>query len=1490
MAEKIKLSVNKVAIEDGSTNLSFVISEPSEQAFSVEVAISDQPNTFTQSLLFLPGETTKKVALPITPEVPLTTTLNVDNLDLIEIDQAEFRIEYDKERDTVEYYVDDEIVEGISTIERSAEELIPTTSFETISDTIVKVDETVLLDDSNATTTTTTTTTTTADATAPSLSSASPADDATAVAVGGNIVLNFSEAVDVESGNIVIYKSSDDSTVETIAVTSSQVTGTGTTQITINPSSDLDSSTEYYVQIAATGFDDSSGNSYAGITDKTSLSFTTADLPTLSINDVTSSDESAANATFTVTLSAISDSDVTVDYASSNDSLSFTAADIATSAIGAYDVHVADMDGDGDLDIVSASQNDSTIAWYENDGAANPSWSAADIATSADGALGVHVADMDGDGDLDIVSASLSDDTIAWYENNGAADPTWTAADIATSADGAYDVKVADMDGDGDLDIVSASRYDSTIAWYENNGAADPTWTAANIATSAAGVSELHVADMDSDGDLDIVSASSNDNTIAWYENDGAANPSWSAADIAYSADAPWGVYVGDMDNDGDLDIVSASYDDDTIAWYENDGAADPTWSAADIATSADGGEGVKLADMDGDGDLDIVSASSKDDTIAWYENDGAANPTWTAADIATSADGAREVHVADMDGDGDLDIVSASKADSTIAWYESNASDINLNKEAQAGIDYTASSGTVTISAGDTTATFTVPVLADSYPENHENVTLTLSNPSSNATISDATGTLTITDDDSISFTAADIVTNASAAYYVDLVDLDQDGDLDILSASYSDDTIAWYESDGAANPSWTKATIATSADSPHSVEAFDMDGDGDLDIVSASYKDDTIAWYENDGAANPSWSAADIATSANGAYGVHVADMDGDGDLDIVSASDVDDTIAWYENDGAADPTWTAADIATSADGARDVHVADMDGDGDLDIVSVSYNDDTIAWYENDGAADPSWSAADIATSADGAYDVHVADMDGDGDLDIVSASYNDDTIAWYENNGAGDTKASAATLALSISGFSGATSVSVPSGASGLNAIVSTAPANTTTDGTSSADYIEVRDSASSNAGSISGGSGNDIIYIKGWGGATNTSVTGDGGTDTLVINSDIYSSTSGGNKIYFNASGGSGNITYNNFNSVVVSDSTNFERKFSATATLNDTDGSESLGDITISSLPDSTSVTDSDGDAVTVSSNAFTIGSVVSGEAQIFTLTNTGPFNFTANGSVTVTESNVSATTTTTASVLIDGVVRGVEYVTSSGMSGLTNQDGLFNYQDGDDITFKVGGVVLGTATAEDVISGRTFLQDIADVERSNLSDDYLENMAIFLQSLDANYNPGDGITITEQMRINLADIELDLRQASSSEVKQVIEQVGGVYVERAEAMEHVKDMLIKYSDMKQSDFELIDTESLVTQTQNSQSDQQSSLSSIENDKISLEVLADLEDLESNEALFSDLPSKSQEYDATETSDNQVAIADSPSVINVLDSVLGTIENNLVYDF
>ncbi len=124
--------------------------------------------------------------------------------------------------------------------------------------------------------------------TTPTLSSSVPADNATGVLINANIVLNFSESMDVESGNIEIYKTSDNSLVETIDVTSSQVTGTGTTAITINPSSDFEYNVEYYVLIDATAFDDGSDASYAGITSTTALSFTVSDdrLDPTTIKDV----------------------------------------------------------------------------------------------------------------------------------------------------------------------------------------------------------------------------------------------------------------------------------------------------------------------------------------------------------------------------------------------------------------------------------------------------------------------------------------------------------------------------------------------------------------------------------------------------------------------------------------------------------------------------------------------------------------------------------------------------------------------------------------------------------------------------------------------------------------------------------------------------------------------------------------------------------------------------------------------------------------------------------------------------------------------------------------------------------------------------------------------------------------------------------------------------------------------------------------------------
>src|SRR5205085_768516 len=151
----------------------------------------------------------------------------------------------------------------------------------------------------------------------------------------------------------------------------------------------------------------------------------------------------------------------------------------------------------------------------------------------------------------------------------------------------------------------------------------------------------------------------------------------------------------------------------------------------------------------------------------------------------------------------------------------------------------------------------------------------------------------------------------------------------------------------DAASGVFAAQAMISTTANGARSVFAADMDGDGDMDTLSASLIDSKIAWYENDG--NQSFTTRTISTAADGAFAVSTADVDGDGDLDVLSASSLDDKITWYENDGSQ--TFAAHTISASADGARSVWTADLDMDGDLDVLSASSLDDEIAWYENDG-----------------------------------------------------------------------------------------------------------------------------------------------------------------------------------------------------------------------------------------------------------------------------------------------------------------------------------------------------------------------------------------------------------------------------------------------------------------------------------------------------------------------------------------------------------
>ncbi|MFV2070207.1 MAG: FG-GAP repeat domain-containing protein, partial [Pirellulales bacterium] len=311
-------------------------------------------------------------------------------------------------------------------------------------------------------------------------------------------------------------------------------------------------------------------------------------------------------------------------------------------------VFAADVDGDGDMDVLSASSGDDRIAWYENDGDAN--FTPHTITDAADGANSVFAIDLDGDGDMDVLSASSWDDTIAWYENDG--NQRFTPHTIARDAKGARSVTAADVDGDGDMDVLSASRFDDTIAWYENDGSGN--FAPHTITSEADCAQSVAAADVDGDGDMDVLSASSRDGTVAWYENNGSQVFTRRTIDTA----ANWvrSVQPVDVDGDGDMDVLSASPSGNKITWYENGG--ENNFTPRPIASGATGADRAIAADMDGDGDWDVLGITYADNRLRWYENDGSGGFT-LRADMRVGRP--ETVVAADLVGGGDLDIGSRS-------------------------------------------------------------------------------------------------------------------------------------------------------------------------------------------------------------------------------------------------------------------------------------------------------------------------------------------------------------------------------------------------------------------------------------------------------------------------------------------------------------------------------------------------------------------------------------------------------------------------------------------------------------------------------------------------------------------------------------------------------------------------------------------------------------------------------------------------------------
>ena len=717
---------------------------------------------------------------------------------------------------------------------------------------------------------------------------------------------------------------------------------------------------------------------------------------------------------------------------------------------------LGDLDGDGDLDLL-AGTGLGTFAYFENTGdatgpvfvartdAANP-LDGVDIGCCTTPALG----DLDGDGDLDLV-AGKGGGILDYYENTGdATTPAFVARTGAANPLDGQDVGIystpslGDVDGDGDLDLVAGEQASGNFFTFENTGSATApsfiarTGTANPLDNEDVGNSSAPaLGDFDGDGDPDLV-AGETDGVLNTFRNlagsfaprTGAANP-FDGQDVGGNPTlAP-----GDLDGDGDVDVVAGD-SSGAFSYLRNTGTvASPGFVEVTGSSNPLNGENVglfaapALGDLDGDGDLDLVSGSGKLGAAAgrflYFENTGSStSPVFVARTGAANPLDGQDVGdfsmpaFGDLDADGDLDLVSGRAyypsqpgPDGTFAYFENTGS--------AAFAAFVLRTGTQNpLDAVDVGPFEGVPALGDVDGDGDRDLVAgfqfweNTGSPASPA-FAQRTGAASPLDD-----------VEGEDSDGPGLADLDADGDLDLLAVdsvgafSYGESFLAEspdpaVERIGPANPLNGQDVGLLSKPA-----LGDLDGDGDLDAVAGETYGELFT-YENTGTAvvpafvRRTGDANPLAGQflTYGAPAPALGDLDGDGDLDVV-AGEYYGTFAYFENTGDATiPVFVARTGAANPLDGEDVGgtsvpaLADLDADGDIDLVS-GVQVGTFSFFENTGSAtNPAFAlrtgAANPLNGVDLGADTSPAlgDFDGDGDLDLVAGS-GTGAFAYFNN----------------------------------------------------------------------------------------------------------------------------------------------------------------------------------------------------------------------------------------------------------------------------------------------------------------------------------------------------------------------------------------------------------------------------------------------------------------------------------------------------------
>ena len=589
-------------------------------------------------------------------------------------------------------------------------------------------------------------------------------------------------------------------------------------------------------------------------------------------------------------------------------------------------VAIGDLNGDGNADLVVANSGSNSVSMLLNTtapGALVPSFAAKQDFTTGSKPVSVAIGDLNGDGNRDLVVANANANTVSVLLNTtapGAATFSFAAKQDFPTGAGPQSVAIKDLNGDGkpDLVVANAGFGANTLSVLLNTtvpGAASPTFAAQQTFATGSGPIAVALGDINGDGAPDLVLANnaSGANSVSVLLNTTvmveATNVSSFPSTMVPASESA-SILVGDLNGDGKPDIVIAANQGNTVSVLLNTtppGAITPTFAAPVSFAAGNGTFAAALADLNGDGKLDIVTMNSQDNTVSVLINTtapGNRHSHFRPQEAFPAGNNERSVSVADVNGDGKPDLI--------VENYSGYLS-VLLNTTAPGAATATFAPQVTFATPGGPVSMTTADLNGDGRPD----VVVAEQNSNMVSVLLNTTAPGAITP----SFAAPVNFAVGQRPQFIDVADVNGDGKPDLIVASNGVSVLLNTTAPGATTPSFAPSVTVGSASDVLDLKVVDINGDGRPDVVATNYNNGTEQVLLN--ATTAGSSTLNFTTQAFPSLGrpngMTAGDLNGDGKPDLVVASQGGNTAAVLLNTPATVGSSTGTATATITETAQ-------------------------------------------------------------------------------------------------------------------------------------------------------------------------------------------------------------------------------------------------------------------------------------------------------------------------------------------------------------------------------------------------------------------------------------------------------------------------------------------------------------------------------------------------------------------------------------------